>query len=138
MIICNPPYVRHHLIDKEDKKRINLKTNEISGVKLSGLASLYCHFLLQSIQWMDENAVAGWLIPSAFMDVNYGKVIKSFLLSEVELFHIHRFNPSDVQFGDALVSSAVVWFKKKKPANQSVMFSYGGSLMNPNDIIGNI
>ena len=133
LIICNPPYVRHQLIEAEDKIRIKNKTKVVSGVNLSGLAGLYCHFLLQSIQWMEEGAVAGWLVPSEFMDVNYGKSVKEFLLSKVELFQIHRFDPQDVQFTDALVSSAVVWFKNKAPTNQSVTFSYGGSLMLPRE-----
>jgi len=133
LIICNPPYVRHHLIDSENKSRIMDKTEAISGMRLSGLAGLYCHFLLQSVRWMDEGAIAGWLIPSEFMDVNYGKTIKDFLLSKVELFRIHRFNPKDVQFGDALVSSAVVWFRKRKPTDISVTISYGGSLENPQE-----
>jgi hypothetical protein len=133
LIICNPPYVRHQLIDSVNKSRIKNKTEAISGMRLSGLAGLYCHFLLQSVRWMDEGAIAGWLIPSEFMDVNYGRTIKDFLLSEVELFRIHRFNPKDAQFGDALVSSAVVWFRKRKPTNPSVTISYGGSLENPQD-----
>jgi len=133
LIICNPPYVRHHLIDVNNKCRIKDKTARASGVNLSGLAGLYCHFLLQSVQWMGEGAVAGWLIPSEFMDVNYGKAIKDFLLNKVELFRIHRFNPGDVQFEDALVSSAVVWFKKKKPTVHSVKFTYGGTLNFPKE-----
>jgi len=133
LLICNPPYVRHHLIDADNKGRIKDKTEITSGVKLSGLAGLYCHFLLQSVQWMEEGAVAGWLIPSEFMDVNYGKAIKNYLLSEVDLFRIHRFNPGDVQFEDALVSSAVVWFRKRKPTAQSVAFTYGGTLESPKE-----
>ena len=133
LIICNPPYVRHHLIDVDNKSRIKNKTEITSGVKLSGLAGLYCHFLLQSVQWMSEGAVAGWLIPSEFMDVNYGKAIKNYLLSEVELFRIHRFDPGDAQFEDALVSSAVVWFRKRKPTVQSVTFTYGGTLESPKE-----
>ena len=133
LVICNPPYVRHHLIAANDKTRIRNKTEMSSGVRLSGLAGLYCHFLLQSVKWMDNGAIAGWLIPSEFMDVNYGQALKFFLLDEVDLFRIHRFNPSDVQFEDALVSSAVVWFRKKKPDVQNVMFSYGGTLNSPNE-----
>jgi hypothetical protein len=45
------------------------------------------------------------------MDVNYGKAVKHYLLSRVTLLHIHRFDPNGVQFADALVSSAVVWFR---------------------------
>ena len=31
------------------------------------------------------------------------------------MLQIHRFDPNDVQFADALVSSAVVWFRKEAP-----------------------
>ena len=48
------------------------------------------------------------------------------------LLHIHRFDPNDVQFDDALVSSAVVWFRKEKPpAGHQVRFSYGGTMQQP-------
>jgi hypothetical protein len=132
LIICNPPYVRHHLI--EDKERIRMRTKQLSGIELSGLAGLYCHFLLQSVAWMEDDGIAGWLIPSEFMDVNYGSMVKSFLLNNVELLQIHRYDPNDVQFDDALVSSAVVWFRNRKPKKNypSVKFTYGGHLSSPN------
>ena len=137
-IICNPPYVRHHLIDKDEKERLNYKTYSDTGIRLSGLAGLYCHFLLQSLKWMEQDGTAGWLIPSEFMDVNYGKAIKRFLLTEVELLRIHRFDPNETQFNDALVSSVVIWFKNcKKSGERDVEFSFGGSLHNPG-IIKNI
>jgi hypothetical protein len=87
---------------------------------------------------MEPNGIAGWLIPSEFMDVNYGKKVKEFLLNNVELLRIHRYDPNNVQFGDALVSSTVVWFRNRKPrSDASVTFSYGGHLSSPN-IIKNI
>ncbi|MCL2031665.1 MAG: N-6 DNA methylase [Methanomassiliicoccaceae archaeon] len=133
LLICNPPYVRHHLLNQDDKQRIKERTRRLTNVNLSGLAGLYCHFLLQSVQTMKENGIAAWLIPSEFMDVNYGVKLKQFLLSEVELLRIHRFNPADVQFSDALVSSAVVWFRKKRPMmTDSIEFSFGGTLHSPN------
>ena len=84
-------------------------------MKISGLAGLYCHFLGLSHAWMTDGGIAGWLIPSEFMDVNYGQAVKRYLLDRVTLLHIHRFDPNDVQFADALVSSAVVWFRKSPP-----------------------
>src|SRR5262249_34300105 len=48
------------------------------------------------------------------------------------LLRIHRFDPANVQFDDALVSSAVVWFKKAKTvADHTVDFTFGGSLLKP-------
>ncbi len=132
LIICNPPYVRHHHLENGDKTRLQLHTHQASGMKISGLAGLYCHFLGLSHAWMTDGAVAGWLIPSEFMDVNYGQAIKRYLLDRVTLLHIHRFDPNDVQFADALVSSAVVWFRKASPPkDHSVTFTFGGSLFEP-------
>ena len=128
LLICNPPYVRHHHLDGDEKRRLQMASRTAAGVKLSGLAGLYCHFLALSHQWMSRRGVAGWLIPSEFMDVNYGKELKRYLLEEVTLLRIHRFDPKNVQFDDALVSSAVVWFKKDKPpVGHVVEFSYGGT-----------
>jgi hypothetical protein len=81
---------------------------------------------------MAEDGLAGWLIPSEFMDVKYGRQVKEFLLNRVTLLHIHRFDPADVQFDDALVSSAVVWFRKASPpAGHEIEFTYGGTLISP-------
>jgi adenine-specific DNA-methyltransferase len=131
LIICNPPYVRHHHI-KGQKERLHVEAIAAANMKLSGLAGLYCYFMALSHRWMRSNAIAGWLIPSEFMDVNYGRAVKEYLLNEVSLLQIHRFDPKDAQFDDALVSSAVIWFQNKKPdLDRQVKFTYGGSIEHP-------
>lgn len=128
LLICNPPYVRHHHMDADTKKYLLAASKKAAGVKLSGLAGLYVHFMALSHPWMRDGGIAGWLIPSEFMDVNYGRELKRYLLSEVTLLRIHRFDPNDVQFDDALVSSSVVWFRKERPPlNHRVTFTYGGT-----------
>jgi hypothetical protein len=132
LLICNPPYVRHHHLKNGDKNSLQIRTHQASGMKISGLAGLYCHFLGISHAWMAEGCVAGWLIPSEFMDVNYGQAVKRYLLNRVTLLHIHRFDPNDVQFTDALVSSTVVWFKNEPPPpNHEVNFTFGGRIVDP-------
>ncbi len=136
LIICNPPYVRHHHLPSNEKRRLQLMTRETAGIRLSGLAGLYCHFLGLAHGWMAPGAIAGWLIPSEFMDVNYGRELKRYLLNRVTLLRIHRFDPSDVQFADALVSSAIVWFRNSPPCQTSsqsrgILFTFGGTLAQP-------
>lgn len=132
LLICNPPYVRHHHIINGEKARIQGASAKACGILFSGLAGLYCYFLGLSHAWMSEGGLAGWLIPSEFMDVNYGAAVKRYLLEKVTLLHIHRFDPHEVQFDDALVSSAVVWFRKETPPKgHEVEFSFGGSLSVP-------
>lgn len=131
-IVANPPYVRHHHLPSEEKVRLGSRIADSLGLKVSGLTGLYCYFLLLCHDWMDENGIAVWLIPSEFMDVNYGSVLRLYLSKKVTLLHIHRFCPTDVQFSDALVSSAVVIYRKSSPPkNHSVRFSFGGPIGAP-------
>lgn len=130
LIICNPPYIRHHLI--QQKEYLKRKAFNVANVNLTGFASLYCYFLVLSHPWLMNGGMAVWLIPSEFMDVNYGKEVKKYLLNEVTLLHIHRYDPDEVQFEDVLVSSAIVCFRKERPdLNHCVKFTYGGSLETP-------
>ncbi len=132
LLICNPPYVRHHHIDSGEKQRLRSRAQASSGVRINGLAGLYCYFLCISHMWLTAGGLAGWLIPSEFMDVKYGIGVKRYLLEKVTLHHIHRFDPNNAQFCDALVSSAVVWFRNEPPRPQhQVRFTYGGTLEQP-------
>jgi hypothetical protein len=132
LLICNPPYVRHHHLSGEEKRRLRRLTEAASGMKLSGLSGLYCHFVGLSRGWLDAGGVAGWLLPSEFMDVNYGQALKRYLLESTTLLQIHRFDPVEAQFADAQVTSALVWFRSSPPPRgHSVRFTFGGTFVAP-------
>ena len=132
LIATNPPYTRHHHISSEDKVWLQKAVLSETGIKISGLAGLYCHFLMLSTKWLAPDGLSCWLIPCEFMDVNYGVAVRRYLSENVELIRIHRFNPEDLQFADALVSSCVVVFRNRRPSERHrVEFSSGGSIISP-------
>jgi hypothetical protein len=132
LVVCNPPYVRHHHLSSVQKQELQAVVSERLKFQMNGLSGLYTYFLVLSQPWMSKGAVGAWLIPSEFMDVNYGRKIKEFLAGRVTLNRIHRFDPNEVQFEDALVSSAVVFFTNAlPPADHRVEFSFGGTLNKP-------
>jgi len=132
LLVCNPPYVRHHHLTAHDKTRLRSLTHSLCGLRLSGLSGLYCYFLLLSDAWVSDGGVSIWLVPSEFLDVNYGVPLKEYLLTKVNLVRIHRFDSQNVQFGDALVSSSIVCFRKSSPLKDHLVdFTFGGSLSDP-------
>ena len=132
VILANPPYVRHHHLNREDKERLQHLTFKMTGVEVSGLAGLYVYFLLLATAWMEQGGIAAWLIPSEFMDVNYGAALRGYFADRVTLIRVHRFDPADVQFDDALVSSVVLVFRKTPPViAHAVEFTFGGTLAEP-------
>ena len=132
LVLTNPPYVRHHHLAGPEKNRLKTRLAESLNMEISGLAGLYCYFMLLCHDWMEEQGLAIWLVPSEFMDVNYGSTLRRYLSERVTLLHIHRFCPTDVQFTDALVSSAVVVFRKSRPpADHRIRFSFAGPIASP-------
>ena len=132
ILLCNPPYVRHHHMTAAKKVSLSEHVATRYQMKPSGLTGLYNYFMMNGEAWLSREGIAAFLVPSEFLDVNYGVTVKSFLLKNVCLSHIHLYESSDVQFADALVSSAVVWYRKGKPTvDSTVELSYGGSLATP-------
>ena len=135
LLVANPPYVRHHHIERGRKIKLQQQVRQEYGINISGLAGLYCYFLILASKWLSAGALSCWLIPCEFMDVNYGRAVKQFLLEKVELMQIHRFRPDDLQFPDALVSSCVVIFRNNPPSGKAIMFSQGECLLHPQSVI---
>ncbi len=131
LVLANPPYVRHHHLGRERKVELQEKTLARLGFKVSGLSGLYVYFLLLAHDWMTDDGVAAWLVPTEWMDVNYGAAVKRYLCSRVQLLRVHRFGAVDVQFGDALVSSSVIFFRKTAPRSGSVCKMSAGELSLP-------
>ncbi|MDR0660371.1 MAG: Eco57I restriction-modification methylase domain-containing protein [Prevotellaceae bacterium] len=76
-IICNPPYFKFHDYDnKSALKEIENRTK----VKLNGSTNLYTLFLLKSVVRLNPNGRIAYIIPSEFLNSDYGKLVKAFLM----------------------------------------------------------
>jgi hypothetical protein len=132
LVVCNPPYIRHHHLSQTQKRRLQAAVARHLTFQMNGLSGMYAYFMLLSQAWMAKDGVGAWLIPSEFMDVNYGRRVKQFLTETVTLQRIHRYDPHEVQFDDALVSSAVVFFTNSPPpGGHEVEFTFGGTVDKP-------
>lgn len=132
LLIANPPYVRHHHISKENKAKYVEIASRASGQLPSGLSGLYVYFILSAQLCLAPGAVSAWLIPSEFLDTNYGKSVRKYLAESVSIERIHRFDPNGLVFEDALVTSLVVVFRNQKPPkNHLVTFSEGNDINAP-------
>jgi type I restriction-modification system DNA methylase subunit len=130
IIISNPPYIRHHYIKNNVKEKLSECIKKIFGLSFSGLTGLYGYFMAFSALWLQNNGISVWLVPNEFLDVNYGREIKTFLLEKVKLLRIHRFNPLKMQFHDVLVTSTIVFYSTGRTSD-TVLFSTGNDLNKP-------
>jgi adenine-specific DNA-methyltransferase len=104
-IICNPPYFKFH--DYDNKSVLK----EIEGklkCKLNGFTNLYTLFLLKSIYQLKPNGRCAYIIPSEFLNSDYGKLVKRHLLKTGTLRHIIVIDFEENVFDDALTTASII------------------------------
>lgn len=118
-IICNPPYFKFH--DYDNKTILNEIENRLK-IKLNGFTNLYTLFLLKSIYQLNPNGRLAYIIPSEFLNSDYGKLVKSALIKNKVLRHIVVFGFEENVFDDALTTACILLCSNDKH-NQKVKFS---------------
>jgi hypothetical protein len=131
LVVCNPPYVRHHHLTPSDKGLLRRRARAL-GFDLSGLAGLYAYFLLLADPWLVRGGVGVWIVPAELLDVGYGRALKAYLARRVTLLEVHRFDPTAPRFPEALVTSVVLLYRKARPPrDHRVALAGGGTLTAP-------
>lgn len=104
-IICNPPYFKF-----QDYDNIGATTEVKKYLKFdfSGFTNLYAYFLVKSIYQLNIGGRCAYIIPSEFMNSDYGVQVKKYLLQSKRLRHVIVFNFEEQLFEDAITTSAIL------------------------------
>ena len=107
-IICNPPYFKFH--DYDNKTAISI-IKERLGYNLSGFTNLYSIFLLVSINQLNKNGRCAYIVPSEFLNSDYGIAVKQYLLESHKLRHIIVFDFEEDVFEDAITTASIIYVR---------------------------
>ncbi|NJL77118.1 MAG: N-6 DNA methylase [Saprospiraceae bacterium] len=119
-IIANPPYLKFH--DYSDKNEILKEFHSRLGLVLTGFTNLYTLFLLKSIHQLNEGGRAAYLIPSEFLNSDYGKNVKKYLIKDKSLRKVIIFDFKENVFDDALTTASIFLFENNNKQNAAVEF----------------
>lgn len=108
-IICNPPYLKFH--DYDNSTLIPLVNTKLS-TKLNGFTNIYTLFLLKSISQLKEGGKLAYIIPSEFLNSDYGVEVKRALLDSGVLRHVIVVNFTHCAFDDSLTTACILLCQK--------------------------
>lgn len=118
-IVCNPPYLKFHNYNNCFYiKGINDKLN----VKLKGSSNMYTLFLLKSIAQLNEGGKLAFIIPSEFLNADYGVEVKRFLIESGVLEHLIVIDYNQNTF-DGAITTACILLCSKTSIHHSIKFS---------------
>lgn len=129
-IICNPPYFKFH---DYDNKSILKEVEEKISYKFNGFTNLYTLFLIKSIYQLNKNGRSAYIVPSEFLNSDYGKQVKSYLIKSKTLRHIIVIDFEENVFDDALTTACILLLSNDDNSN-TINFSYIKSISELNQI----
>ena len=109
-IVCNPPYLKFH--DYDNATYIP-DVNSHLGTKLNGFTNLYTLFLLKSIAQLQEGGRLAYIIPSEFLNSDYGVEVKHALIESNTLQHIIVVDFTECAFDDALTTACILLCERR-------------------------
>ena len=89
-ILGNPPYVRHHWIQDDQRESARAVAAE-SSVPLPATASLWAYFLLHSLRFLSPGGRLAMLVPEAILQTDYSAPLREMLarrFAHSRLIHI--------------------------------------------------
>lgn len=118
-IICNPPYLKFH--DYDNASLVPFVNSKLH-THLNGFTNIYTLFLLKSIFQMKKNGRMAYIIPSEFLNSDYGIEVKRTLLQSGVLRYIIIVDFTQCAFDDALTTACILLCEKNDATNM-IFFS---------------
>lgn len=109
-IVCNPPYI--HFQDYKYHSEFLQNFTQLYGLELNRLSNIYALFLVKALSHLKPGGRAAFIVPSEFLNADYGMGIKQFLLNTHALTHLIIFDPTVQIFPGFLTTSAILLFEK--------------------------
>lgn len=115
-IICNPPYVRHHLLGKTHKKQLVDRYSSLFGTSVSTLSTSYVYFFLEALRRLRDGGVLVFITPADYLDVRFGASLKSTFQDHATIEDITLFDRDALAFAGVLTTSAITVLRKVRPS----------------------
>jgi tRNA1(Val) A37 N6-methylase TrmN6 len=107
-ILCNPPYVRHHYLDRAYKDEVAARLGARFGVRLSRLSGTHVYFLLRALELLAPGGRAAFLTGAEWLRARYGEAVLALLRERAWLRAVVTVRPEDDVFPGVLTTAAAI------------------------------
>ncbi|KZX50138.1 class I SAM-dependent DNA methyltransferase [Haloarcula sp. K1] len=122
-VVSNPPYSRSQLLTEDEKEAVNTQISREAGIELHGKSPLYVYFLIHASQFVKPGGKLGFVIPSGFMQTDFGVGFKQYLKEEFQIEAVVNLDDQEGTFEGVKTTVSLLLLTKKTPQqNHDVTF----------------
>ncbi|MFH1773995.1 MAG: N-6 DNA methylase [Methanobacteriota archaeon] len=115
-VVGNPPYVRVQMLDERTKEYLKKEYSKT----VVGKFDIYIPFIQRGIDWLKDNQKLGYINPNLFLNRDYGKNLRKFLLESTRILQIINFGDSGV-FNDVTNYPCILVVQKSAPQKEDTI-----------------
>ncbi len=126
-VIANPPYLRHHLIPAELKKRCKELSRQILGVNIDARAGIHVYFLVKALAHLKQNGRLAFLVPADTFEGVFANSLWSGISERFSVDGVLTFDPVVSAFPGVDTNAAIVFISRRKPSKYMNWMKWSGS-----------
>ncbi len=120
VIIMNPPFVRHHLIDKKKREKYYRLISPICDIAYT--SDLWVYFLIKAVAHLKKMGSIGAILPWSLLQADYTQRIRTWLLDKFEEIKILAVGSE--YFTDTQERVLLVWLKNYGSKTRAIKTSF--------------
>lgn len=117
-IIANPPYIRHHRIDKETKLLLKQLSKEITGAVIDGRAGYHIYFLLRALDLLEKNGRLAFIMPADTCEGAFARKLWNWITKNYCLETVVTFDQNATPFPEIDTNAIIFLIKKDVPKKE--------------------
>lgn len=121
-ILSNPPYVRHQSQSRELIKEYREKLDYLRF--LSNSSDFWAYFLVKSVFHLKSGGSIGLIIPWAFLQADYARDIRSWLIDKFENIKVLALNHPYFEEASAQERVVILWLSNKDQPTTRIQFAF--------------
>lgn len=126
IILMNPPYVRHHLLDEDKTDHYQNIIETVFPLKRT--SDLWAYFMVKATLHLKNNGSIGAILPWSFLHADYSVDLRKWLIGLFREIKVLTLGSN--LFNDAKERVVLVWMKGYGTSNKHLLM---GSAKNPGD-----
>lgn len=117
-IVANPPYIRHHRLSPDTKRRVREIGKAIIGKPLDGRAGLHVYFLLISLRLLEEGGRLAFIVPADVCEGVFSSCLWNYISRNYRVDAVVTFEPDATPFPDVDVNPLILMIKNAEPQDE--------------------
>jgi adenine-specific DNA-methyltransferase len=125
-IICNPPYINFRNYDNKDALIESVRS--YTGWSLSSVSNIHGLFLAKTLHQIGKNGRMAFILPSEFLNSNYGRDIKKMLIRSGNLRYVCLFDTGEALFDGVITTACILLFSRDNHGDGIEFMNIGSQL----------